>query len=127
MPKVLLVEDNEANIETYVPYLERIGYRMAVARNGYEAIARARALRPGVIIMDIMLPELDGLEAIRRIRADDDLAGVPIIAVSALASPADEARCLAAGANEYLGKPVQLRKLADVIAARLARSHLEHA
>ncbi len=125
--QVLLVEDNEANIETFVPYLERIGYRITVARNDHEAIAQAKALRPGVIIMDIMLPELDGLEAIRRIRSDVGLAGVPIIAVSALASPADEARCLAAGANEYLGKPVQLRELADVIASRLARSHLEHA
>ena len=123
--RVLLVEDSEATIETFTPYLERLGYQTAVARNGHEAIAQARASRPDLIIMDIRLPGLDGLEAIRRLRADIDLAHVPVIAVTALASPADEKRCRAAGASGYLGKPVHLRELADVMASHLSRSRLE--
>ena len=123
--QILLVEDNEGAIEAMIPYLERLGYSMAVARDGREAVERAKALRPDSIIMDIMLPIQDGLETIRQIRADSTLAEIPIIVVTGLVSPADEQRCRAAGADDYLAKPVHLRTLAGMIAARLARSRLE--
>ena len=125
MGHILLVEDNEGTIEAMIPYLERLGYSMAVARDGREAVERAKALRPDSILMDIMLPIQDGLETIRQIRADSALAEIPIIVVTGLVSPADEQRCRAAGADDYLAKPVNLRTLAGMIAARLARSRLE--
>jgi CheY-like chemotaxis protein len=114
-PMVLLAEDNEANITAISDYLATRGYQVIVARNGAEVIERAREARPAIVLMDIQMPGMDGLEATRRIRAIADLVDLPIIALSALAMPGDRERCLAAGANDYLGKPVSLRGLATLI------------
>jgi CheY-like chemotaxis protein len=108
---ILLAEDNEANIGLLTDYLEGEGYHVVVARNGVEAVDRAREERPALILMDIQMPELNGLEAIRQIRAEPQLIDTPIIALTALAMPEDRERCLAAGANDYLSKPVSLKKL----------------
>jgi PAS domain S-box-containing protein len=121
-PVVLLAEDNETNITTISDYLGTRGYQVIVARNGAEAIARACEARPAIVLMDIQMPGMDGLEATRRIRAIDDLVDLPIIALTALAMPGDRERCLAAGANDYLGKPVSLRGLATLIENNL-RQH----
>ena len=121
-PLILLAEDNEANIVALEDYLPQRGYRLVVARNGLEAIARAREFRPALILMDIQMPGIDGLEATRRIRADAALRDTPIIALTALAMSGDRERCLEAGANDYLTKPVSLRTLLQVIAAQLQRS-----
>jgi CheY-like chemotaxis protein len=117
---VLLAEDNLAVIPPIVTYLQTRGCRVEVAHTGYEAIQRAQATRPAVILMDIQMPDLDGLEAMRRIRAMPELAQVPIIALTALAMPGDRERCLAAGANEYLTKPVSLKTIAQAMEACLA-------
>jgi signal transduction histidine kinase/CheY-like chemotaxis protein len=114
-PLILLVEDNEANIETISPYLVSSGYRVTTARNGREAIERALEDAPDVILMDVQMPGMDGLEATRRIRANSALAAAPIIALTALAMAGDRERCLAAGATAYLSKPVSLRGLVEVI------------
>jgi CheY-like chemotaxis protein len=114
-PVVLLAEDNEANIVMISDYLGTHGYQVVVARSGTEAITRAREARPAIVLMDIQMPGMDGLEATRRIRTIEDLARVPIIALTALAMPGDRERCLAAGANDYLSKPVNLRGLATLI------------
>ncbi|HEY3233031.1 MAG TPA: response regulator [Roseiflexaceae bacterium] len=114
-PVVLLAEDNEANITIVLDYLSSKGYQVVVARNGAEAVARARELRPAIILMDIQMPVMDGLEATRHIRADGDFVEVPIIAMTALAMPGDRERCLAAGANDYLSKPVSLKRLAVLL------------
>lgn len=116
-PLILLAEDNESNISTMGNYLQAKGYRLTVARHGAEAIERAKTERPDLIIMDIQMPGMDGLTATRQIRASNDstLAAIPIIALTALAMPGDQERCLAAGANEYLTKPVGLRALIGVI------------
>jgi CheY-like chemotaxis protein len=115
LPVVLLAEDNEANITMMSDYLGMSGYQLLVARNGAEAIARARESRPAILLMDIQMPGMDGLEATRRIRSMAELVNLPIIALTALAMPGDRERCLAAGANDYLSKPVSLRKLALLI------------
>jgi signal transduction histidine kinase len=117
---VLLAEDNEESINTLTDYLGAKGYRVVVARDGAEAIERAREERPDVILMDIQMPGMDGLEATRCLRADADLGTIPIIALTALAMPGDRERCLAAGANEYLSKPVSLKGLVKAMEARLS-------
>jgi signal transduction histidine kinase/CheY-like chemotaxis protein len=122
LPVVLLAEDNEANITLISDYLGTRGYQVFVARNGTEAIAQAREIRPAIVLMDIQMPGMDGLEATRRIRTIHDLVDLPIIALTALAMPGDRERCLAAGANDYLSKPVSLRGLVILIENNL-RQH----
>ncbi|MEE3717068.1 GAF domain-containing protein [Tumidithrix elongata RA019] len=120
LPLILLAEDNEANISTLSSYLSAKGYRMVVAKNGQEAIDLTKANHPDLILMDIQMPVLDGLEAIKQIRDDRQFAHIPIIALTALAMPGDREKCLAAGANEYLTKPVKLKQLANVMQQLLA-------
>jgi CheY-like chemotaxis protein len=120
LPKILLADDNDANITTLSGYLEARGYQVVVARNGTEALSRAKEDEPELILMDIQMPTMDGLEATRRIRADAELKAIPIIALTALAMPHDRERCLDAGANEYLSKPVSLKKLVEMIEALLS-------
>jgi signal transduction histidine kinase/DNA-binding response OmpR family regulator len=123
-PLILLAEDNEDGIHTFSDYLLAKGYRVVVARDGAEAIERAGEERPELILMDIQMPGMDGLEATRRIRADaaQGVATVPIIALTALAMPGDRERCLEAGVDEYLSKPVSLGELVKVIEAQLNRN-----
>ncbi len=112
---ILLAEDNEANINTVSSYLRAKGYRLLLAKNGQEAVALAKSETPELILMDIQMPGMDGIEAIEQIRRNPNLASVPIIALTALAMKGDRERCLAAGANDYLSKPVKLKQLASNI------------
>ncbi|MEB3310233.1 MAG: response regulator [Snowella sp.] len=114
-PLILLAEDNPANIITITSYLELKGYRLLIANNGQEAIALAQSQRPDLILMDIQMPEMDGLEAIQHLRCDPILCQIPIIALTALAMKEDRDRCFAAGATDYLSKPVKLKQLATLI------------
>jgi PAS domain S-box-containing protein len=113
--KVLLAEDNEANIDALGEYLEDRGFVLTIARDGKEALARAGETRPDVILMDIQMPEMDGLEATRRLRTMPECRDIPIIALTALAMPGDRERCLDAGVDEYLPKPVSLNTLIKTI------------
>ncbi len=119
LPLILLAEDNEANISTMMDYLQVQGFRVSLARNGVEAVQRATQQKPNLILMDIQMPEMDGLQATRLIRTEAELATIPIIALTALAMPGDRERCLAAGATDYLTKPVSLKTLANTIAQYL--------
>jgi CheY-like chemotaxis protein len=121
-PLILLADDDEDSVEVLTIYLTRHGYRLIIAHDGRAAIDRAITDRPAVIIMDIRMPDLDGLTAIRELRASPDLAHVPIIALTALAMPGDRERCLAAGATAYVSKPINLRELVRIIDAHLTRS-----
>ena len=114
-PLILLAEDNEANITSICDFLQAKGYRIVVARDGVEAVEATRQEHPDLILMDIQMPKLDGLEATREIRQDPDIARVPIIALTALAMSGDRERCLAAGASEYMSKPITLRRLDQTI------------
>ena len=124
--RILLAEDNEINIIAVGDYLQDRGYHLTVARNGREALDMAEEVRPDLILMDIQMPEIDGLAATRRLRAMPAFAATPIIALTALAMPGDRERCLEAGANEYLTKPVSLKGLMEVIQQLVGRptSHL---
>ena len=114
-PLILLAEDNDFNVTSIRDFLEAKGYRVLVAGNGVEAIDFNREARPALILMDVQMPTLDGLDATREIRKDPAFAEVPIIALTALAMQGDRERCLAAGANEYMSKPVRLRELHETI------------
>ncbi len=121
-PLVLIADDNETNLQSLVDYLTAAEFRVTVARNGVEAIKRAQEEQPDAIVMDIQMPTMDGLEAIGHIRADPTLARVPIIALTALAMQGDRERCLAAGANDYLSKPVRLKQLVKTIESQLEQA-----
>jgi len=123
-PLILLAEDNEITLNTLSDLLRSRSFRIVVARNGKEAIERARETRPALIVMDIQMPGMDGLEATRRIRAETELAAIPIIALTALAMPNDRERCLAAGANDYMSKPLSLGRLVKAIENQLAKSRM---
>jgi len=114
-PLILLAEDNQANILTVTSYLEVQGFRFMLAKNGFEALASLEVEKPDLILMDIQMPGMGGLEAIERIRQQAHWQDIPIIALTALAMSGDQERCLAAGANAYLSKPVKLKQLAQQI------------
>jgi CheY-like chemotaxis protein/anti-sigma regulatory factor (Ser/Thr protein kinase) len=119
--RLLLVDDHQGNLEIYAEYLRQFGYKVILAGNGQEALERVYQDRPQLILMDIQMPGMDGLTAIRHLRAleDPSLAQTPVIALTALAMPGDRERCLQAGANDYLSKPAGLRDLLRVIQTHL--------
>ncbi len=114
-PLILLAEDNESNIETIFEYLEIKGYEILLASNGLEAVKLALAHQPQLILMDIQMPEMDGIEATQTIRQDATVCHIPIIALTALTMPEDREKCLQAGANDYLSKPFRLQDLVGKI------------
>jgi signal transduction histidine kinase/CheY-like chemotaxis protein len=120
-PLILLADDNESSLNTLNDYLQASGYRVAMARSGQEALTRAREHPPALIVMDIQMPNMHGLETIRHLRADDHLNAIPIIALTALAMPGDRERCLEAGASEYLSKPASFKQLVRTIEELLER------
>ena len=117
---ILLAEDNPVNFTVYRDFLISHGFRVMHAVNGYEAVERTREYKPELILMDIQMPTLDGLEATRRLRALPEFADLPIVALTALTMKGDKERCLAAGVNSYFSKPVSLKQLLDEIARLLA-------
>ena len=105
---VLIVEDNELNMKLFHDLLDSQGYLTLQTRHGIEALGLARAHRPDLILMDIQLPEISGLEVTKWLKEDDDLAGIPVIAVTAYAMKGDEERILEGGCEAYLSKPISL-------------------
>ena len=115
MAKILLVEDNEMNIDMLTRRLRHRRYEVAVAVNGREALEKARSERPDVILMDVELPDIDGWEVSRRLKADPETAAVPIIAVTAHAMAEHRDKSLAAGCDEYETKPIDINSLVEKI------------
>lgn len=114
-PIILLIEDTKEATAMVTDYLQMAGYQVLTAREALTGMELAKRTRPDLILMDIHLPGMDGLEATRRLRADPDFRTLPIIALTALAMPGDRERCLAAGATDYVTKPVSLKKLAAMV------------
>lgn len=121
--KVFIADDNETNTNIFTDYLCARGYEVDVARNGTEALLRLRETKPDLILMDIQMPGMDGLEVMQQVRKEEGLQHVPIVALTALAMPGDRDRCLAAGADEYLSKPVSLQRLVYLIENHCASTH----
>ncbi|MEZ2234252.1 GAF domain-containing protein [Microcoleus sp.] len=124
-PLLLLVDDNPANVNTISGYLKAKGYQMLVAKNVAEAIALTKSSIPDLIMIDIQMSGMNAVDAIGQIRSDRQFANIPTIALTTLAMAGDGERCLEAGANHYLTKPVKLKQLVSTIQDLLASSPLE--
>ncbi len=116
-PLVMIADDNELTLEMVSDFLEAHGYRVVATRSGVELLERVTESHPDIMLVDIQMPVMDGMETIRRLRAhvDPSIASAPIIAVTALAMSGDREKCLEAGANEYLSKPIILAQLVEQI------------
>jgi two-component system, cell cycle response regulator DivK len=113
--RVLIAEDNPENLDMLRRRLERRGYTIFAAQDGQAAIAMTNEIRPDIVLMDVSMPVLSGLEATRAIRAQAEVAKTPIIALTAHAMDGDRARCLEAGCDAYATKPVDLASLIATI------------
>ena len=117
--KILVVEDNELNLKLFCDLLRIHGYEAEPVRDGREAVERARAFAPDLVVMDIQMPYVSGLELIERIKADEELKATPIMAVTAYAAKGDEERIRDAGAEGYVSKPISVLKFVEAVAALL--------
>jgi two-component system cell cycle response regulator DivK len=109
------VEDNELNMKLFHDLLAAHGYRTIQTRNGLEALELARTQRPDLILMDIQLPEVSGLEVTKWIKEDDDLRNIPVIAVTAFAMKGDEERIRSGGCEAYISKPISVLSFLDTV------------
>ena len=118
--KILLVDDNTTNLQLLHETLDGLGYKLLIAKNGKTALAIAQKAKPSIILLDIMMPEMDGYEVCRRLKGDKNTAHIPVIFITALADDEDEAKGLDLGAVDYLTKPIN----PALVRARV-RNHLE--
>ena len=113
--RILVVEDNEMNMKLFRDVLVATGYRTLEATSGGEAVELATEHEPDLVLMDIQLPDLGGVQALGRLRANDRTASIPVLALTAQAMDGDRERFLAAGFDGYLSKPVNVRELIDTV------------
>ena len=118
--KVLIVEDNELNMKLFHDLLDAQGYETLQTREGMQALQLARAHRPDLVLMDIQLPEISGLEVTKWIKEDEELSNIPVIAVTAFAMKGDEERIRQGGCEAYISKPISVTTFLDTV-----RLHLE--
>ena len=127
-PRVLIVDDTPANLGVVVEYLEEHGFRVAVAQDGEEAVARAELVRPDLILLDIMMPGIDGFETCRRLKASDQARDIPVIFMTSLTDVHDKLDGFAAGGVDYVTKPIHVQEVMARVHAHLAlrdaRRHL---
>jgi two-component system, cell cycle response regulator DivK len=122
-PDVLIVEDNPRNLKLARDILNHAGYRTLEAETAEDGLALARAERPRLVLMDVQLPGIDGVEALRRLRADAATADIRVVAVTAFAMKEDRERFLVAGFDGYLEKPLDVRAFPAQVAALLDGTH----
>lgn len=121
LPRILLVEDNETNRNLLVRRLSKRGFEVSIAVNGIEGVQKAQAEKPDLVLMDLSLPEMDGWEAMRRLRADPGSASLRIIALTAHAMAEDRRKATEAGCDDFDTKPVDIERLITKMTALLAR------
>ena len=119
MAKILVVEDNALNIKLFCDLLAAHGHQPEAVTDSREALERAQAFGPDLIITDIQLPHVSGLELIRRLREDEQLKSVPIMAVTAYSASGDDDRIRAAGASAYISKPISVLRFVEEVTALL--------
>ena len=113
--RVLIVEDNELNMKLFNDLLEAHGYYTLQTKDGVEALRMARAHRPDLILMDIQLPEVSGLEVTKWLKEDDELRSIPIIAVTAFAMKGDEEKIREGGCEAYIAKPISVANFLETV------------
>lgn len=116
---ILIVEDDPKNLTLFRDVLQVSGYRTIEATDGRQGIETAKSEIPNLILMDIQLPEIDGMEATRRLKADDITSSIPVIALTSYAMKGDKERILEAGCDGYLAKPVDIEELLDTVSRYL--------
>ena len=119
MKTVLIVEDNELNMKLFNDLLEAHGYSTLQTRDGMEALKIAREHRPDLIVMDIQLPEVSGLDVTKWLKEDDNLRGIPVIAVTAFAMKGDEEKIREGGCQDYIAKPISVTKFLETVEKHL--------
>lgn len=112
---ILIVEDNELNMKLFQDLLEAHGYKTIPSRNGREAFELIKKHKPNLILMDIQLPEISGLEVTKWIKQDENVKHIPVIAVTAFAMKGDEEKILQGGCEDYIAKPISVSSFLDVI------------
>jgi two-component system cell cycle response regulator DivK len=112
---VLIVEDNELNMKLFHDLLDAQGYKTLQTKDGMEALALAREHRPDLILMDIQLPEVSGLEVTKWIKEDDSLKSIPVIAVTAFAMKGDEEKIREGGCEAYIAKPISVQQFLETV------------
>ena len=117
--KILIVEDNELNLKLFCDLLRAHGFEVEPVRDAREALERARAFAPDLVVMDIQMPHVSGLELIERLKAEEGLQAVPVLAVTAYAAKGDEERIRDAGAEGYVSKPISVMRFVEAIRALL--------
>jgi two-component system cell cycle response regulator DivK len=115
MKTVLIVEDNELNMKLFHDLLDAHGYRTLQTRSGIDALGLARKHRPNLILMDIQLPEVSGLEVTKWLKDDEELRDIPVIAVTAFAMKGDEERIRQGGCEAYISKPISIVAFLDTV------------
>jgi CheY-like chemotaxis protein len=118
---ILLVDDFEDALDIYGQYLTYRGYRVVVARNGQEAVKKAQVCRPDLVLLDLRMPIMTGTDALRMMRADQNLAGVPIVALTAHAFDTERAKALEAGFDDFIAKPCLPDELVNAVQRLLPR------
>jgi two-component system, cell cycle response regulator DivK len=113
--RVLVVEDNEKNMKLFRDVLEASGYRTLAATTGGQAVELALQHTPDLVLMDIQLPDIDGVEALKRLRLSETTAGIPVLALTAQAMHGDRKRFLASGFDDYLAKPVDVVEFVETV------------
>lgn len=119
---ILIVEDNELNMKLFNDLLEAHGYKTLQTRSGFEALELARRHRPDLILMDIQLPEVSGIEVTRWIKEDDALQHIPVIAITAFAMKGDEEKIRQGGCEAYLSKPISIVKFLKTVRTYLGEA-----
>ena len=125
MPKILLIEDNEMNRDMLSRRLERRGYEVVIAVDGEQGVTMAQSQPPGLILMDMSLPVLNGWEAARQLKAAIETRSIPIIALTAHAMLGDREKAIEAGCDDFDTKPIELPRLLDKINALLVRNTVQ--
>ena len=120
MAKILVVEDNALNIKLFCDLLDAHGHETAPVSDSRDALEAARAFKPDLVITDIQLPFISGIELMELLRADEELKDVPIMAVTAYSAPGDDERIRAAGAQAYVSKPISVMRFAETVDQLLA-------
>lgn len=120
--RILIVEDNDLNLKLFRDLLTANGYETLETKDGLEAVSLTRNLKPDLILMDIQLPEVSGLDITQKIKADEEIRDIPVIAVTAFAMKDDEQKILAAGCEAYISKPISIDHFMQTVKAFLNES-----